>query len=66
MTLNKSLIPKSDFDFVIDANSKTRNNLSRSLPGSKNISEGIPSNQDIFKGAVDQSKPSAAFRPGGG
>ncbi len=33
---NKPLHSKSDYDFVVNANSKTRNNLSRSLPGAKN------------------------------
>ncbi len=60
---NKALRSDSDFDFVIGANSKTRNNLSRSLPGSKNVREGIPSNQDIFKGTVDPNKPHVIFRP---
>lgn len=60
---NKPLHSKSDYDFVIDANSKTRNNLSRSLPGAKNVREGIPNNQDIFKGTVDASKPHIIFRP---
>jgi len=32
---NTALRPDSDYDFVIDANNKTRNNLSRSLPGGK-------------------------------
>lgn len=60
---NKPLHSKSDYDFVIDANSKTRNNLSSSLPGAKNVREGIPNNQDIFKGTVDTSKPHVIFRP---
>ena len=63
---SKALHPKSDFDFVIDANSKTRNNLSRSLPGSKNVGEGVSGNQDIFKGAIDKTKPHVTFTPGGG
>jgi hypothetical protein len=60
---NKPLHSKSDFDFVIDANAKTRNSLSRSLPGAKNVREGIPSNQDIFKGAVDPNRPHVIFHP---
>ena len=60
---NKALNSKSDYDFVINANSKTRSNLSRSLPGAKSVREGIPNNQDIFKGSVDTSKPHVIFRP---
>ncbi len=60
---NKDLRPDSDFDFVIDVNAKTRNSLSRSLPGSKNVRESISNNQDIFKGSVNIDKPHVIFHP---
>jgi uncharacterized protein RhaS with RHS repeats len=53
----------SDWDYVVDANSKTRNNLSRSLPGAGNISEGTRPNIDIFKGQVDESRPFIEIGP---
>jgi RHS repeat-associated protein len=59
----KSLTPKSDYDYAISANSKTRNNLSRSLPGSKSVQDGVPSNQDIFTGPVDINRPHVTFHP---
>ncbi|MBO6563451.1 MAG: RHS repeat protein [Pseudomonadales bacterium] len=60
---NKTVRPDSDYDFVIDANSKRRNNLSRSLPGGKNVREGVPNNQDIYKGPVEADKPHVIFHP---
>ena len=59
----KALRSNSDYDFVVNANSKTRNNLSRSLPGGKDVRTGAPNNQDIFKGSVDTTKPHAIFHP---
>ncbi|WP_407353138.1 RHS repeat domain-containing protein [Luteimonas sp. R10] len=53
----------SDWDYVINANSSTRNSLSRSLPGAGNLSEGSRPNIDIFKGSVDESKPFIRFSP---
>ena len=55
--------PDSDWDFVIEANSKTRSSVSSSLPGAKNVSEGLPRNQDVFKGPLDTSKPHVTFSP---
>ena len=60
---NKALHPNSDYDYVINANHKIRSNLGNSLPGSKNIQDGIPSNQDIFKGNVDPGLPHVIFHP---
>ncbi len=60
---NKALHDKSDFDFVVDAKASTRNSLSRSLPGSKNVKDGLPNNNDVFKGTVDASKPHVTFHP---
>lgn len=60
---NKALRPESDYDYVINANSKTRNSLSGSLPGAKNIQEGTPRNLDIFHGAVDPNRPHVIFHP---
>ena len=60
---NKPLRSNSDYDYVIDANSKTRNNLSRSLPGAKNVREGTPNNLDVFKGQVDTNRPHVIFHP---
>ncbi len=60
---NKALRSNSDYDFVVNANSKTRNNLSRSLPGSKDVRTGAQNNQDIFRGSVDTTKPHAIFHP---
>ncbi len=36
-------------------------NLSRSLPGAKDVKNGTPNNQDVFKGPVDKSKPNVTF-----
>ena len=55
--------PNSDWDYVVDANSKTRNNLSRSLPGAGNLSEGERPNIDVFRGQVDKSLPYIEFTP---
>ncbi len=55
--------PDSDWDFVIDANHKTRNNLSRSLPGGKDVKQGVQNNQDVFKGQVDTARPHIIFSP---
>lgn len=53
----------SDWDYVIDANAKTRNSLSRSLPGAGNTAEGIRPNLDVFKGRVDETRPFIRFFP---
>lgn len=53
----------SDWDYVVNGNSKTRNNLSRSLPGSGNIKEGERSLVDMFRGEVDKSRPYIEVRP---
>lgn len=53
----------SDWDYVIDANAKTRNSLSRSLPGAGNTAEGIRPNLDVFKGQVDETRPFIRFFP---
>jgi hypothetical protein len=60
---NKALTAASDYDYVISANSATRRSLSGSLPGAKNINEGIPGNLDIFKGPVDSTLPFVIFFP---
>ena len=60
---NKALHDGSDFDFIVDANHKTRNNLSKSLPGSKSAKDGVPLNQDIFNEAIDKSLPHVIFKP---
>ena len=60
---NKTVRPDSDYDFVIDANNKTRGNLSRSLPGGKSVREGLENNQDIYKGTVDTNRPHVIFHP---
>ena len=54
---------KSDWDYVVNANAATRNNLSRSLPGAGDIKEGVRPNIDIFKGEVDKTKPFIEFKP---
>ena len=53
----------SDWDYVINANAKTRNSLSSSLLGASNVREGVNSTVDIFKGQVDLSKPYIRFTP---
>jgi RHS repeat-associated protein len=53
----------SDWDYVIDANAKTRNSLSRSLPGAGDTVEGIRPNIDVFKGQVDETRPFIRFFP---
>ncbi|EKQ58962.1 wall-associated protein [Xanthomonas citri pv. malvacearum str. GSPB2388] len=53
----------SDWDYVVNANSKTRNNLSRSLPGSGNMKEAERANMDIFRGEVDKNRPHIEVRP---
>jgi hypothetical protein len=58
---NKRLHSKSDYDYVLNGNHKTRNNLYCSLPGAKNIKEGVPGNIDISREALDVSKPYATF-----
>ncbi|CAH1903827.1 hypothetical protein NTGHW29_150071 [Candidatus Nitrotoga sp. HW29] len=55
--------PASDWDYVIDANAKTRNSLSSSLPGAGNTAEGIRPNLDVFKGQVDETRPFIRFFP---
>ncbi|GAA0681392.1 nucleotidyltransferase domain-containing protein [Dyella marensis] len=45
--------PNSDWDYVIDANAPTRNSVSKSLPGTGNLSEGTRPNLDVFKGQVN-------------
>jgi hypothetical protein len=54
-----------DYDYVIDANAKTRNSAGRSLPGAGNVSEGVRPNIDVFKGPVDPARPSIRFEPEG-
>jgi RHS repeat-associated protein len=53
----------SDWDYVVNANARTRNSIARSLPGAGNIKEGIRPKIDVFKGAVDTTKPHIEFRP---
>ena len=60
---DKTLRSDSDYDFVIDANNSTRSSLSRSLPGAKDVQEGLPSNNDVFKGQVDPELPHVIFHP---
>ncbi len=60
---NKTVRSDSDFDYVIDVSHKTRNNLSRSLPGGKSVREGLENNQDIYKGSVDTNRPHVIFHP---
>jgi RHS repeat-associated protein len=55
--------PNSDWDYVIDANAKTRNSLSRSLPGAGDLSEGVRPNLDVFSGSVNPGAPSIKFTP---
>jgi RHS repeat-associated protein len=55
--------PDSDWDYVINANAKTRNSLSRSLPGAGNLNEGIRPNIDVFSGSVNPGAPSIKFTP---
>lgn len=55
--------PNSDWDYVINAKSKTQNNLARSLPGAGNINEGKRSSVDIFRGEVDKSRPYIEVKP---
>jgi RHS repeat-associated protein len=55
--------PNSDWDFVVEASAKVRNSVSSALPGAKNVAEGVPRNQDIFKGPLDPSKPHITFTP---
>lgn len=62
---NKPLTSKSDYDYVVNANSKTRNNLSRSLPGAKDIKNGESGNADVFKGQLDTNRPHVIFYPNG-
>jgi RHS repeat-associated protein len=53
----------SDWDYVINANARTRNSLSRSLPGAGNLNEGIRPNIDVFSGGVNPGAPSIKFTP---
>jgi hypothetical protein len=60
---SKTPRPDSDWDYVIQANNHIRRSAGNSLPGAKNLSEGIPSNQDIFKGPLDYDRPHITFHP---
>ena len=60
---SKTPRPDSDWDYVIQANNHTRRSDGNSLPGAKNLKEGIPSNQDIFKGPLDYDRPHITFHP---
>jgi len=60
---SKTPRPDSDWDYVIQANNHTRRSAGDSLPGAKNLKEGIPSNQDIFKGPLDYDRPHITFHP---
>ncbi len=60
---NQPLHANSDYDFVINANNPTRSSVSRSLPGAKNIREGLPRNQDVYKEEVKKELPHVIFRP---
>ncbi|MEF2148461.1 RHS repeat-associated core domain-containing protein [Aquilutibacter rugosus] len=53
----------SDWDYVVDSNSKTRSKLSRSLPGAGNLNEGQRPNIDVFRGEVDKSRPYIEVKP---
>ena len=55
----------SDWDYVISANARTRNSLSRSLPGAGDLKEGLRPNIDVFKGQVEPGKPYVRFTPEG-
>lgn len=57
--------PNSDWDFVIEANHHTRASAAKSLPGARNVQEGLttPGAQDVFKGPLDPSKPHVTFSP---
>jgi hypothetical protein len=58
---NKALHGGSDYDYVLSGSHKTRNNVSRSLPGAKNINEGIPNNVDVSKEPLNTNLPYATF-----
>ena len=55
----------SDWDYVINGTSKSLNSVAGSLPGASNIAEGIPKNLDIFRGVLDEARPSITFFPAG-
>jgi hypothetical protein len=55
--------PDSDWDFVIEANNKTRRSAARSLPGAKSTQNTLEWNQDVFKGPLDADLPHITFSP---
>ena len=56
-------LPKaSDWDYVIQASSRTRHSVSSSLPGSTTL-DRIPSAVDILAGPLDTSLPYITFLP---
>ena len=60
---NKCLHPNSDWDYVINANSKKRRRATSSLPGAKDIKNGVPNTTDVFKGDVDKTRPYVTVYP---
>ena len=54
----------SDWDYVIpNINRNLFNKIKNSLPGSKSLLDNMPKNMDIFKEAVDESKPFIRILP---
>lgn len=53
----------SDWDFVIEANNKTRRSAARSLPGAKSVQQGTDWNQDVFIGPLKPDLPHITFYP---
>jgi len=60
---NKVLHAGSDYDYVIRANNKIRSDLKGSLPGAKNMREGMRINLDIFNMPVNTNLPYVTFYP---
>ncbi len=60
---SKKLHPRSDYDFVVEANHDTRTNVARSLPGAKSVQENVEWNQDVLKGPLKREKPHVVFHP---
>jgi hypothetical protein len=54
----------SDWDYVIEEiSSKDWSKIKNSLPGSSNWADNIPSNIDLFTGALNKSRPFITFTP---
>ena len=59
----KRPLEDSDWDFVIEANYKTRRSAARSLPGTRSVESGTDWNQDVFIGPLQSELPHLTFFP---